>query len=159
MADALFHRQRCPGAVVERSPSRGHWTLPLLNEHNRPFFTSGELRVQRCEECGQVQHPPMDVCRLCQSQQFTSEPSSGTGTISSFKIVHHAVDRRLEAVVPYNVVIVALDDYPDVMVVGNVVDAEGDELSIGARVRCSFAEVRDVEAGETLCFPQWRLAR
>jgi uncharacterized OB-fold protein len=133
------------------------WTLPLLNEHNRPFFTSGELRVQRCEECGQVQHPPMDVCRYCQSQRFTSEPCAGTGTISSFTIVHHAVDRRLETVVPYNVVIVALDDYSDVQVVGNVVDAEGEELTIGARVRCTFAEVRDTEAGETLWFPQWRL--
>jgi uncharacterized OB-fold protein len=135
------------------------WTLPLLNEHNRPFFTSGELRVQRCVECGKVQHPPMDVCRHCQSQRFTSERAAGTGTISSFTIVHHAVDRRLEAVVPYNVVIVALDDYPEVSVVGNVVDAEGDELSIGAKVRVSFAEVRDVELGEILWFPQWRVDR
>jgi uncharacterized OB-fold protein len=99
----------------------------------------------------------MDVCRYCQSQRFTSEPCAGTGTISSFTIVHHAVDRRLETVVPYNVVIVALDDYSDVQVVGNVVDAEGEELTIGARVRCTFAEVRDTEAGETLWFPQWRL--
>lgn len=135
------------------------WTLPLLNEHNRPFFTSGELRVQRCDECGKVQHPPMDVCRYCQSQQFTSERAAGTGTIRSFTIVHHAVDRRLAGVVPYNVVIVALDDYPEVSVVGNVVDASGDELRIGAKVRVSFAEVRDDEAGETMWFPQWRLTR
>jgi hypothetical protein len=44
-------------------------------------------------------------------------------------------------------------------VVGNVVDAEGDELSIGAKVRVSFAEVRDVELGEILWFPQWRVDR
>jgi uncharacterized OB-fold protein len=133
------------------------WTLPLLNEFNRPFFTSGELRVQRCEECQLVQHPPMDICRRCQSQRFSSERAAGTGTISSFTIVHHAVDRRLEDVVPYNVVIVSLDDHPEVKVVGNVTDADGKELSVGAKVRCTFAEVRDDEADETLWFPQWRL--
>jgi uncharacterized OB-fold protein len=132
------------------------WTLPLLNECNRPFFTSGELRVQRCEDCGCVQHPPMDLCRHCQSRRMASEPAAGTGTISSFTLVHHAVDRRLQAVVPYNVVIVELDDHPGVMVVGNVVGADP-ALAIGAKVRCGFAAVRDDEAGETIFFPQWSL--
>jgi uncharacterized OB-fold protein len=135
------------------------WTLPRPTDYNRPFFTSGELRVQRCEACGLVQHPPMDVCRRCQSQRFAYETATGTGSISSFTIVHHAVDRRLEASVPYNVVVVALDDHPSVMVVGNVVDAGPDELAIGAKVRCTFAEVEDELAGETLWLPQWELVR
>jgi uncharacterized OB-fold protein len=135
------------------------WTLPLPNEFNRPFFTAGQLCVQRCEECQLVQHPPMDICRRCQSQQFAYEPSVGTGSISTFTIVHHAVDRRLEDAVPYNVVVVSLDDHPEVLVVGNVIDAAADELAIGARVRCTFAEVEDQLAGETLWLPQWELLR
>ncbi|MCU1486523.1 MAG: hypothetical protein JWN67_3269 [Actinomycetia bacterium] len=135
------------------------WTLPLPFDFNRPFFTAGELRVQRCDACHRVQHPPMDVCHHCQSLELSSEAAAGTGTISSFSIVHHAADKRLEAILPYNVTIVVLDDHPEVHVVGNVIDARPEELAIDAAVRCTFAEVPDEQTGETLWFPQWELVR
>jgi hypothetical protein len=47
--------------------------------------------------------------------------------------VHHAVHPLLTEKVPYNVVVVALDDHPDLRVVGNVID--GGEVRNGARVR------------------------
>jgi uncharacterized OB-fold protein len=135
------------------------WTLPLPNEFNRPFFTAGELVVQHCAACGLFQHPPLDICRRCQSQELTYERCAGTGSISTFTIVHHAVDDRLKTIVPYNVVVVALDDHPEVHVVGNVIDAAAGELAIDALVRCTFAEVEDETAGETLLLPQWELVR
>jgi uncharacterized OB-fold protein len=137
----------------------GDWTLPRLNDQNRPFFTSGHLAVQRCESCGERQHPPMDVCRFCQGQTFTYPATLGEGRISSFTIVHRAADRRLDAVVPYNVIVVELEDPPGVMVVGNLVeDGGGGGIEIGARVRAVFAEVPDPDTGDLLLLPQWQLS-
>jgi len=131
------------------------WALPMLNSLNRPFFTSGRLMLQRCMTCDQVQHPPLDVCHFCQGLDLHYEPADGRGRISSFTIVHRAADTRLDSIVPYNVVVVELDDYPGVMIVGNVCNCPEDQLSIGMPVRCTFAEVHDNETGDVLLLPQW----
>jgi uncharacterized OB-fold protein len=133
------------------------WPLPQLNDANRAFFTAGVLTIQRCEGCGQAQHPPMDVCHRCQSLSFTYEPAVGTGTIANATIVHHALDPRLRPMVPYNVVLVRPDDYADLLITGNVVNAANEDITAGRRVRCTFATVTDPVTGEVLTLPQWEL--
>lgn len=135
------------------------WPLPKVQPFNRAFFTAGALTVQRCEACGMVQHPPMDVCHRCQSLSFAYEAAAGSGTIANFTIVHHASDARLKPLVPYNVALVRLTDHPDVLVVGNVIDVAPDEIHVGADVRCSFATVVDGQTGEEIGLPQWELVR
>jgi uncharacterized OB-fold protein len=133
------------------------WTLPLLTDENTPFFTSGELVLQHCESCRAVQHPPIDLCRHCQGTDFSYRAATGRGRISSFTIVHNAADPRLEATVPYNVVVVELDDQPGVMIVGNVVNCPAEDLSVGLPLRCTFAEVSDPSATQLFLLPQWEL--
>jgi uncharacterized OB-fold protein len=135
------------------------WPLPVLTDWNRPFFTSGVITVQRCTACGTVQHPPMDLCHHCQEGDFEYLAASGTGVVDNFSVVHHAGDARLRPLVPYNVVIIALDDHPHLRIVGNVVDEDWRErLEIGVAVRAVFAHVTDPASGDTLALPQWRLA-
>jgi uncharacterized protein len=135
------------------------WPLPEVNDANRAFFTSGRLVLQRCDACKRVQHPPMEVCHRCQSFSFTYEAAAGTGTIANVTIVHHAADPRLRALVPYNVVLVEPTDHPDVLVVGNVIGATNDQVTVGAVVRCTCVTVVDPDTGDTLTLPQWELVR
>jgi uncharacterized OB-fold protein len=146
-------------APIRRSPRYlpPDWTLPVLTAENRAFFTRGELTLQRCRTCQGIQHPPLDLCRHCGDLDLGYEAASGQGRISSYTAVHNAVDDRLDGTVPYNVVIVELDDHPGVMVVGNVVPSGDLVLEIAAPVRITFAEVRDEEAEEVLLLPQWEL--
>ena len=133
------------------------WPLPQITDENRAFFTAGVLTLQRCQSCAQVQHPPHELCHHCQADRFDYVEASGFGTIDNVTTVHHAGDPRLADCVPYNVVIVTPDDHPDVRIVGNVINAGGRAIEIGASVRCVFAEIEDPDTGETLTLPQWEL--
>jgi uncharacterized OB-fold protein len=130
------------------------WTLPALTDENRAFFGSGELRVQRCGSCANVQHPPAEVCHVCQSLDLDYETADATGVVESFTIVHHALHPMLKDVVPYNVVIVSLRDHPGVRIVGNVVDTAPDGIDIGMPVRGRFVEATNLE-GDAVTLLQW----
>jgi uncharacterized OB-fold protein len=136
------------------------WILPAITDENRAFFTSGSLRVQRCAACGWVQHPPEEVCRMCQAMEFEYIAARPTGTVESFSIVHYAVHPMLKAATPYNVAVVALDEYPDVHIVGNIVDVAPADVQVGMPVTATWAEVPTTDgSGETLELLQWRQAR
>jgi uncharacterized OB-fold protein len=134
------------------------WTLPVINPYNEAFFRGGgrgELRLQRCTSCSTVQHPPGEVCRSCQAADFDDVAVRPTGTVVSYSIVHHAVHPALRSTVPYNVAVVALDEHPDVRIVGNVVDVAPADLHVGLAVACTWAEVAAPD-GDGIFLPQWR---
>jgi uncharacterized OB-fold protein len=131
------------------------WLLPALDDRNRAWFTSGEIRLQQCRSCERVQFPPEDVCRACGTFELGTKMCAGRGVVESVAVVHHAVHPALRSHVPYAVVLVALDDAPHVRLLGNVLNRPPDEIAIGARVRVVFEEVKDPESGEALRIPQW----
>lgn len=133
------------------------WPLPALDPTTRPFFTSGTLVVQQCAACGTVQHPPEEVCHRCRGMAFHYPETRGTGTIASYVVQHHPPAPALKDAVPYNVVLVALDDHPHVRVLGNVINRRPDQLAIGQRVRAVFEPIADPDLGETLYLPQWEV--
>ena len=49
----------------------------------------GELRIQTCNACGELRHPPGPVCPACHAMDRGHVVASGRGTIFSF-LVHHA---------------------------------------------------------------------
>jgi uncharacterized OB-fold protein len=131
------------------------WLLPVLDEHNRAYFTSGELMVQACRACGQAQHPPEDLCRSCGSHDVGPRRSAGLGRVESSVVVHRAVHPHLKDRVPYVVILVSIDDAPGVNLIGNVYGATPGEVEIGACVRVVFEEATDPDSGEKLLIPQW----
>lgn len=134
------------------------WPLPAVDDLNRAFFTAGRLVLQRCEACGTVQHPPEEVCYRCQGMRFAGVESAGRGQICSYVVAHHPVSPLLGERVPYGIVLVQLDDYPEIRVLGNVVNLAAEELRIGLPLRVTFEEVLDAEGGERLLIPQWEAA-
>jgi uncharacterized OB-fold protein len=130
------------------------WLVPQLDAHNREFFTSGKLVVQSCASCGTVQHPPEDVCHRCQGFEFRAREVAPRGTVYSYTVVRHPTHPALSGSIPYAVVLVSLDELPEVRITGNLLDLAPEKLSIGLPVKAVWEEVRD-DAGNVLRMPQW----
>ncbi len=133
------------------------WVLPELSDLNRPFFTSGQVQVQVCDDCGVLQQPPDEICGSCQSTKLSFRATSGEGSIESVAVVHQAVHPALKDACPYAVVVVSLDDAPGVSVIGNVLNRDPGEVAIGQRVRACFETCPSADGEETLKIPQWEV--
>lgn len=133
------------------------WALPALDDENREFFTSGRIVVQSCTSCGAVQHPPEDVCHRCQGSELAWRTCKGEGTIYSHIVVEHPIPAMLRDRVPYAVILVSLDDLPEIRILGNPVNVAPERVAIGQRVRAVFEEVEDAETKQTLRIPQWEI--
>jgi uncharacterized OB-fold protein len=131
------------------------WPIPGLNALNRDFFSTGKLVVQECVGCGNIQHPPEEICFRCHGMDFRPSQTSGQGTVHSYIVVHHPASAAMREIVPYAVVLVALNDHPEVRVIGNLVNRAPTEVVIGQRVRAVFEEIEDKEAGVLIRMPQW----
>jgi len=123
------------------------WTLPQPNDITRDWFTSGSIAVQTCGSCGLRQHPPEEICSRCGAMEFTSTTLGPGGTVYSYTVAHYPVNRTLADAVPYAVVLVELDDDPEIRVVGNVVGVDAAEVHIGMAVTATW-ETRQVGEDE-----------
>ena len=78
----------------------------------RPYWDGlrhGELRYQRCPDCGPVWFPRV-ACPRCLRTDLSWLLAAGTGRLYSFSIVHHAAHPYWKARVPYGVGVAALDE-------------------------------------------------
>jgi len=117
-----------------------------------PFWEAAarhELVLQTCASCGTIRHPPRPMCPVCNSMEYTFEQASGRGRIWSWVIAHAPVLPSFAEKVPYNVVVVELDE--GVRMVGNLFDVDKDAIEEGMPVTVDF---EDVEEGVSL--PVWR---
>ena len=114
---------------------------PRLDAENRAFWTGGSegrLNIMHCGDCGQFTHPPLLMCRHCQSESMSPKAVSGTATVESYTINHQAWMPGLE--VPFVIARVRLDDAPGVIVTTNVVNCPVDAVAIGDKVKVLFEE-------------------
>ena len=112
------------------------------------------LTVQRCTECGTLRHPPMPICAACRSWSFDWMPVSGRGKIFSFTVAYRASHPAVVDSLPYNIVVVELDDAPGIRFVSNVVNCEPEKIAIGMPV-----EVVWEKASDEITLPRFRAVR
>ena len=65
---------------------------PVVNRDNAYFFEgtrAQELRIQRCNACGVLRHPPGPACPDCGAFDRGFVVAAGEGTVFSY-LVHHA---------------------------------------------------------------------
>ncbi|MDQ6526575.1 OB-fold domain-containing protein [Nocardioides sp. LHD-245] len=65
---------------------------PVVNRDNAYFFEGTrvrELRIQKCNACGVLRHPPGPACPDCGAFDRGYVVAAGTGTVFSY-LVHHA---------------------------------------------------------------------
>ena len=100
---------------------------------------AGELRIQKCEACGELRHPPGPACPSCHALDRSYVVASGTGTVFSYVVHRHPPVPGQELPV-----LLALVDLPEgVRMVGRLKGVEPEELEIGMPVRVSFTTVDD----------------
>ncbi|WP_199747878.1 thiolase C-terminal domain-containing protein [Actinomadura sp. WAC 06369] len=119
--------------------------LPRLTPENEFFWTSGadgRLRVQECEACSALIHPPQPVCRYCRGTALGVREVSGRATLIGFTVNHRFGLPGLPA--PYVVAQVALEDDPRVRLTTNAVGCDPGDLVLGMRMEVVFEHVEDV---------------
>lgn len=116
------------------------------------FFWSGtqagELRIQRCGECGALRHPPGPACLSCGTTRDQGYVvAAGTGTVFSYVVHHHppVPGKRLP-------IVIALVELPEgVRVMAELTGVQPEQVKIGMPVRSAFLRIDD-----DLVLPGWR---
>lgn len=121
---------------------------PIINRDNAYFFegtASRELRIQQCNQCGMLRHPPGPACPECGAFDRGYVVAKGEGTVFSY-LVHHAPQVPGKQL-PLVIALVDLDE--GVRMVAEVTGApEG--LAIGDRLRVGWNVIDD-----ELTLPIW----
>ena len=109
---------------------------------------AGELRIQRCGECGALRHPPGPACLTCGALQNQGyQVAAGTGTVYSYVVHRHPPVPGKE--LPIIVALVELTEGPRVM--AELTGTDPEKVHIGMPVRASFIRIDD-----DLVLPGWR---
>jgi hypothetical protein len=133
-----------PGPDARDAHLTRNLPLPQPTQDNAPFYEAahrGELRLQRCTECGRFRHYPRPVCPHCLSRDFAWERASGRGTVYTWTIVHGPTLPAFQHKLPYNVVDVLLEE--GVHLVSEVLDCPPGEICAGLPVEATFVPVTD----------------
>jgi uncharacterized OB-fold protein/acyl dehydratase len=161
----LKYRASSGGAIPPRPPLRTGEPLappsppssgvirPVTSPDTEFFWAgtaAGELRVQRCDGCAALRHPPGPMCPSCAT--LSSRPpgyvvAAGTGEVYSYVVHHHppVPGKKLP-------VVVALVQLPEgVRMTGELLGAAPAQVRIGLPVRAEFVKVDD-----ELTLPAWR---
>jgi uncharacterized protein len=141
---------RDAGSSTNKGVDRTKIVRPIRNRDNTFFFEGtaiDELRIQQCNACKELRHPPGPVCPSCHAMDRGYVVSSGRGTVFSW-LVHHAPavpGREL----PLPLVLVELEE--GVRMVGTVV-GDASAVQIGSQVEVVFDRIDD-----ELTLAAWRL--
>ncbi|MEV4061683.1 bifunctional MaoC family dehydratase N-terminal/OB-fold nucleic acid binding domain-containing protein [Nonomuraea dietziae] len=122
---------------------------PAINQDTAFFWEGvkqGELRIQRCGDCGELRHPPGPLCPTCRSANRDHVVASGLGTLYSFVVHHHPPVPGRET--PFVVAVVELPE--GVRIVGNIVDCPVEDVGIGMELRVTYSSMDD-----ELTLPLW----
>ncbi len=123
---------------------------PQRNQDTEYFWEGtavGELRIQKCNACGELRHPPGPMCPTCHAHDRGYVVAKGTGTVFSF-LVHHAPQLPGKEL-PATLALIELDE--GFRMIGEVKGGR-DEIAIGAPVRVVFEKIDD-----ELTLAQWEV--
>jgi uncharacterized protein len=139
-----------PAASVAPAAPAGEVLRPVVSRDTEFFWAgtaAGELRIQRCDDCGALRHPPGPMCPRCGGERPGYVVAAGTGEVYSYVVHRHPpVPGRT---LPIVIALVALDE--GVRMVGELTGMEPDQVRIGLPVRVEFQRVDD-----ELTLPAWR---
>ncbi len=71
---------------------------PDVDQDSEPYWQSLQehrAKLQKCENCGRFRFPPSPSCYYCGTLGGNWEAISGRGTIYSWAVIHHPIDKRL----------------------------------------------------------------
>jgi len=116
--------------------------LPDINDANRPFWEAlrrRELRLLRCDSCGELRLHPFRRCPHCSHEKATWTTLSGKGKVWTKTVFHQLYFEGFRNDVPYNVVVIEMDEGPRLY--SNIVGTDNTDIRIGDRVEACFDDV------------------
>lgn len=118
--------------------------LPMLTKLNAPFWEGtkvGELRLQRCLDCGHAWYPPAAHCPNCISRNYEWFVTSGRGKVWSWIVMHQRYFKEFDDDLPYNVAFIELDEGP--MMMSTLVNVDPAEIRCDMPVSVVFEEATE----------------
>ncbi|MEK9721825.1 MAG: OB-fold domain-containing protein [Quisquiliibacterium sp.] len=98
-------------------------------------LSRGRITFQRCADCAKAQRLARYACSGCGSVNLQWLPASGTGTVFAITVVARAPDERFQALLPYGLALIDLDEGARLMGHAPI------DLRIGERVRAAVFEL------------------
>ncbi len=127
---------------------------PAVDWETRAYWEGAgrhELVLQRCRDCGTLQHRPRAVCASCLSGSIEHFRASGRGSVYTFSVTHQNQARGFREALPYVLAYVELEEGPRLLT--NIVGCAPDAVAVEMPVVVDYA---DVEGG--IAIPRFRPA-
>jgi uncharacterized OB-fold protein len=115
---------------------------PFVHGEEATYFDycrRGELRIQRCQDCGEHVFYPRSICPFCNGLRLEWVRASGRGTVHTFTVQHRAAG-GYEGPLPYVVAVIELEE--GVRMMSHVV-CDPDVVRIDLPVTVAWARVAD----------------
>jgi uncharacterized protein len=115
------------------------WPAPVAGPDTAAFWAhtaARELRLQRCDACGTLRHPPAPVCFACWSPAATWELMSGAAELRSWVVYRRRYHDAFP--VPFTVGLVELAEGPRLN--APLLGDPGDGLRSGLPLRLAWTE-------------------
>jgi uncharacterized protein len=139
-----------PAGPGPSAAASGDVLRPAVSPDTRFFWAgtaAGELRIQRCGECGALRHPPGPMCPACGAARPGYVVAAGTGEVYSYVVHHHPPVPGRD--LPIVIALVALPE--GVRMVGELLGVSPERAAVGLPVTVAFVRVDD-----DLTLPAWR---
>ena len=111
-----------------------------LQSQYQEHLSNGEMRVQKCDACAELNMYPRAQCPHCYSSDHSWVRVSGNGTLLSYTVVRAASPKAFAEDTPYAIGIVRLDEGPQLMV-RLPADADGEFSSYTCDMPIQFMPV------------------
>lgn len=128
---------------------------PMVNRDSAYFWEGTarrELRIQSCNACGALRHPPGPACPDCGALDRGHVVASGLGHVFSYVVHRHPPVPGKE--LPIVIALIDLDE--GVRMIGEVA-CEPEEIGIGERLQVDFEQLAPADGQGELTLPIWRL--
>jgi len=119
---------------------------PVPTPETQPYWdgcAAGELRIQRCLDCGKPYFYPRPVCPACGSGRVEWFTASGQATLYSY-VINHRPAAGFEDDVPYAIAVVELAEGPRMMTSIRGAPATPEALVLDMALRVAFEQRGDV---------------
>ena len=122
---------------------------PVPDTASQPFFDAaenGRLLIKYCRSCSRYLAPAAEICDTCHSTDVDWKEASGRGTLYSFVLNHQVLHPGFANEVPYNVIVVELEEGPRIN--GNYL-GDNAGLKVDMPLKVTFEQVGQVSV------PKW----
>jgi uncharacterized OB-fold protein len=107
----------------------------------RPFWDSlkeHDLKVQKCDGCGDFRYVPKEICSRCHTTEATWTSVAGTGEVYTYTIVRRAPTAAYQEEAPYALVHVTMDE--GFRMIGSLKVDDPESVTIGQNVRVGYED-------------------